>query len=95
MTNVFKSLGSAIAFLLESGYQAAHADLDGDGVANAAELQLGTDPFNADTDGDGVADGLDAVPLDPTRSQPLPSDPTDHIPPVITLIEPVGARRLP
>ena len=44
--------------------------------------------------GDGVPDGQDAFPLDPTRWQPLASNPNDHVPPVITLIEPVGARRI-
>jgi alpha-tubulin suppressor-like RCC1 family protein len=81
--------------LADGGYQAAHSDLDGDGVANATEVALGTDPFNPDTDGDGVTDGADALPLDPTRSQPLPSNPNDHTPPVITLIEPTTARRIP
>ena len=90
------STGSGIGdrVLAESGYRAANSDLDGDGLSNAAEIALGTDPFNPDTDGDGVVDGLDAFPLDPTRSQPLPSNPLDHTPPVITLIEPIGARRI-
>jgi hypothetical protein len=39
-----------------------------------------------------VPDGVDAFPLDPTRSQPPVPDPNDHTPPVITLIYPSGAR---
>jgi hypothetical protein len=80
--------------LAASGYTAANSDLDGDGLSNAAEAALGTDPFNPDTDGDGVIDSVDAFPLDPTRWLPLPSDPLDHTPPVITLIEPTNARRI-
>jgi hypothetical protein len=37
-------------------------DIDGDGVANAAEAARGTDPRKADSDGDGVNDGADACP---------------------------------
>jgi hypothetical protein len=67
-------------------------DVDGDGLTNAQELQGGTDPFRADTDGDGVLDGVDAFPLDPTRSQ-MP-DPTPGVPPLITLQEPTNAQLL-
>ena len=63
-------------------------------MSNWAEIANGTDPLNPDTDGDGVPDGVDVFPLDPTRAQPLPSNPTDHTPPVITLIEPTNARRI-
>jgi alpha-tubulin suppressor-like RCC1 family protein len=80
--------------LAASGYTAANSDIDGDGLSNAQEVALGTDPFNPDTDGDGVIDSLDAFPLDPTRWQPLQSNPNDHVPPVITLIEPTNARRI-
>jgi hypothetical protein len=91
------STGSGLGdrVLAESGYRAANSDLDGDGLSNTVETALGTDPFNADSDGDGVADALDAFPLDPTRHLPLASNPLDHTPPVITLIEPIGARRIP
>jgi alpha-tubulin suppressor-like RCC1 family protein len=71
---------------------ATNLDPDGDGLSNAQELALGTDAYNADTDGDGVNDGADAFPLDATRWQPPPFDPTDHTPPVITLIYPTNAR---
>ena len=77
-----------------SGRLAPNADLDGDGLSNAQEIALGTDPFNADTDGDGVPDGLDCFPLDPTRWACLASNPNDHTPPIITLIEPTNARRI-
>ncbi|PYR13612.1 MAG: hypothetical protein DMF99_00945 [Acidobacteria bacterium] len=80
--------------LVSSLRNAANSDTDGDGVSNAAEVALGTDPFNSDTDGDGVPDGADCFPLDPTRSACLPSNPNDHTPPVITLIEPTNARRI-
>ena len=43
-------------------------DQDGDGLTNAQERVIGTDPLNRDTDGDGVHDGIDAFPLDPSRS---------------------------
>jgi hypothetical protein len=52
---------------------------------------LGTNPFDPDSDDDGVRDGLDAFPLDPGRSEPLPPDPDDHTPPTITLLQPAGA----
>jgi alpha-tubulin suppressor-like RCC1 family protein len=75
-----------------SGDVGTNLDPDGDGLSNAMEALLGTDPYNADTDGDGVPDGLDAYPLDPTRWSAPASDPTDHTPPVITLIYPSNAR---
>ena len=83
--------GTAVA----AGVSATSSDNDGDGVPNWVERAQGTDPFNADTDGDGVPDGLDCFPLDPTRSACLGSNPNDHTPPVITLIEPTNARRIP
>jgi hypothetical protein len=43
-------------------------DIDGDGLANAQELQLGTNPFVADTDGDGLWDAFDPLPLDFSNS---------------------------
>ena len=70
-------------------------DSDGDGVPDSVEIAQGTDPFRADTDGDGVNDGQDCFPLDPTRSQCLTSDPNDHTPPTITLLEPPNAILLP
>lgn len=55
----------------------------------------GTDPFRADPDGDTVPDGSDAYPLDPTRSLPPSSNPSDTTPPVITFKEPVSAQLIP
>jgi hypothetical protein len=62
---------------------------------NWTERQNGTDPFRADTDGDSVSDLNDAFPLDPTRSLPLSSNPSDTTPPIVTLKEPVSARPVP
>jgi hypothetical protein len=75
-----------------SGAHGADPDSDDDGVPNWIEQQNGTDPFNADTDGDSVSDANDAFPLDPTRSMPPSSNPSDTTPPVVTLKEPVSAR---
>ncbi len=38
------------------------ADVDGDGLSNAAEQQAGTDPHLSDSDGDGIPDGTDSSP---------------------------------
>jgi alpha-tubulin suppressor-like RCC1 family protein len=70
-------------------------DSDDDGVPNWVEQQNGTDPFDADTDGDTVNDANDAFPLDPTRSLPPSSNPSDTTPPVVTLKEPVSAQLIP
>lgn len=78
-----------------AGTSGRHPDDDGDGVPNEIERLRGTDPFRADTDGDGVSDGLDAFPLDPTRSQAPTPTPGDVTPPIITLIEPTTARPVP
>jgi len=78
-----------------SGANAANPDVDGDGVPNWTERAKGTDPFRADTDGDGVSDLNDAFPLDPTRSMPPSSNPSDTTPPMVTLKEPVTARLIP
>jgi alpha-tubulin suppressor-like RCC1 family protein len=77
------------------GRQPAAQDSDGDGAPDSVEIAQGTDPFRADTDGDGVVDGLDAFPLDPTRSQVPTPDPNDHTPPTITLLEPPNAVLVP
>jgi hypothetical protein len=78
-----------------SGLDPTNMDMDGDSLTNAQELAVGTNPFSADTDGDGVPDGQDAFPLDPTRWQAPVSDPNDHTPPTITLVEPADAILLP
>jgi probable HAF family extracellular repeat protein len=93
---VWDSNGDGVADRISAslGIDPLSLDNDGDGISNAAELVAGTNPFKADTDGDGVADGLDAFPLDPTRSQ-LPTDPNDTTAPGITLFEPVGATPVP
>jgi alpha-tubulin suppressor-like RCC1 family protein len=79
---------------VQLGQSPTSSDTDGDGLSNAAELLVGTDPFKADTDGDGTVDGIDAFPLDPTRSAgpPVPGDTT---PPVITLQQPANAQVIP
>jgi hypothetical protein len=51
------------AFVLAFGTQAQAADVDGDGVPDAAEKVLGTDPLQADTDGDGLTDLKDINPV--------------------------------
>jgi alpha-tubulin suppressor-like RCC1 family protein len=78
-----------------TGASGADYDSDDDGVPNWIEQKNGTDPFNADTDGDSVSDANDAFPLDPTRSMPPSSNPSDTTPPVVTLKEPVSAQLIP
>jgi hypothetical protein len=79
---------------LKLGQAAADPDVDHDGLPNTRETALGTDPFNPDTDGDGVLDGLDAFPLDGTRST-APPNPNDHTPPSVNLTRPADARIVP
>jgi hypothetical protein len=61
--------------------------------------------LNWDTSGSGVGDYVlvtsgfhattcDPFGLNPVPPPPLPYDPLDHTPPVITLIAPIGARRI-
>ena len=69
-------------------------DPDGDGLSSAMEAIKGTDPFQPDTDGDGAMDGGVLLPPDPTQTQ-CTSDPNDHTPPTITLLEPVNATLVP
>ena len=57
--------GAAVA----AGIDALGLDMDGDGIANALESGSGTNPMQADSDDEGVLDGIDAYPLDPTRTQ--------------------------
>jgi len=80
---------------VDGGLDALGLDVDGDGVLNATEVLRGTDPRHVDSDRDTVPDGLDAFPLDPTRSQGPQPVPGDLTPPVITLTYPTGAIRLP
>ncbi len=76
---------------LNYGISPFNLDSDGDGVRNDVELALGTDPLLADTDGDGVDDGVDAYPLDATRSQSPGPVAGDVTAPDITLLEPTDA----
>ena len=79
----------------DGGLSATNPDIDADGVPNWIERVNGTDPFRADTDGDTVPDGSDVYPLDPTRSLPPSSNPSDTTPPIVTLKEPVSAVPVP
>jgi alpha-tubulin suppressor-like RCC1 family protein len=72
---------------IAAGIDPTATDVDADGLDNPTELAMGTDPFNPDTDGDGVIDGLDAFPLDPTRSELVPVN-GDETPPLITIVQP-------
>jgi alpha-tubulin suppressor-like RCC1 family protein len=80
---------------LNAGESPTNPDMDGDGVENVLERLRGTDPFSADSDGDGVADGIDAFPLDASRSQGPSAVPGDTIPPLITLLFPLNAIKFP
>ena len=77
------------------GFSPTVNDTDGDGILNAAEIEIGTNPLFTDSDGDGVNDGTDNFPLDPTRWDMPIGSAGDVTPPVITLIEPVGAVLVP
>lgn len=74
-----------------SGLSLLVSDMDGDGVSNVDERLNGTNPLRADSDGDGANDGVDAFPLDATRSQPLAPTLGDTTAPCIVLILPSGA----
>lgn len=78
-----------------SGISATSVDTDADTISNAQEILNGTNPFLKDSDGDGVQDNLDAFPLDVSRSQPESGSPSDTTPPVISLLEPIGAVVVP
>jgi hypothetical protein len=67
------------------------SDIDGDGVSNIQERARGTDPFRADTDDDGTNDSGDCFPLDPSRQTCPSSNPSDTVPPSITLTRPTNA----
>lgn len=77
------------------GLNPSVVDSDSDGLSNSQELLMGTNPFSADTDRDGVPDGLDAYPLDPTRSAFPPGSGSDTTAPTITLAEPANAVLIP
>ena len=86
----FNGNGLGNADDLQIGLDPLDMDLDDDGLSNAQEYLLGTNPFWNDTDGDGVPDGVDAFPTDPTRSVAPPANPSDHTPPVITILFPAS-----
>lgn len=51
-----------LKYTLENTYTAgATGDVDGDTLANAAEITAGTDPFNPDSDFDGMPDGWELL----------------------------------
>ena len=79
----------------DGGMSATNPDVDADGVPNWIERVNGTDPFRADTDGDTVPDASDFYPLDPARSLPPSSNPSDTTPPIVTLKEPISAVPVP
>jgi PKD repeat protein len=83
--------GAAMAL----GLSLTSPDTDTDGLSNTVEISGGTDPIRGDTDGDGVADGVDAFPLDPSRSAMPAPDPGDTTPPTITIERPTGAVVVP
>lgn len=60
-------------------------------TARTEHPDTATDPFKSDTDGDTVSDLLDHYPLDPTRAQKPPPNPSDTTPPVIIRIYPTTA----
>ncbi len=58
-TNAIPTNVTSIAFHLLDPEDATNPDRDGDGLSDAAELELGTDPLRADTDQDGLDDGVE------------------------------------
>jgi hypothetical protein len=78
-----------------TGFSPTSNDADGDGIPNDVEIANGTNPLFADTDSDGVNDGQDDFPLDPAHWQLPVGSAGDIMPPVINLVEPVGAVLVP
>lgn len=72
----------------------AEPDSDNDGVPDDLEPISGTSPSLLDSDGDGVMDGLDAFPIDPTRSAHENPNQNDQTAPVVSLLAPANATQI-
>jgi len=76
---VYSNIGDGLSDLinLELGYGPTDTDINGYGLSNAQQLALGLDPFD--------------IGINPGQSTPPAGNPSDHVPPTITLTSPQGA----